>query len=155
MCALHRGESARLAALANHRHLECAELLAFSLGSGASLVQCCDKGPANHIVQAVTTFMDFLGIRNICLRTYGQPRVLWLRRSRARETMRRSWRQRRYTRAHRLEPSTAANAASKDTSDACGSRSRSQLTSPLVSRTRKRLSLPTYGLAHHEISRAD
>ena len=41
--------------------------------SGASLVQWCDKGPANHVVQAVTTFMDFLGLKKICLRTDVSP----------------------------------------------------------------------------------
>ena len=35
--------------------------------SGASFVQCCDKGPATHVVHAVTTFMD-LGLKKICLR---------------------------------------------------------------------------------------
>ena len=40
--------------------------------SGASFVQCCE-GPANHVVQAVTTFMDFLGLKKICLRTDGEP----------------------------------------------------------------------------------
>ena len=39
---------------------------------GASLVQCCDKEP-NHVAQAVTTFMDFLGLEKICLRTDGEP----------------------------------------------------------------------------------
>ena len=32
--------------------------------SGASLVQCCDKGLATHVIQAVTTFMDFLASTN-------------------------------------------------------------------------------------------
>ena len=41
--------------------------------SGASLVQCWDKGPADHVVQAATTFMDFLGLEKICLRTDGEP----------------------------------------------------------------------------------
>ena len=41
--------------------------------SSASLVQCCDKGPANNVVQAVTTFMNFLGLKKICLRTDGEP----------------------------------------------------------------------------------
>ena len=40
--------------------------------SVASLVQCCDKGPANHVVQAVTPFMDFLVLKRICLRTDGE-----------------------------------------------------------------------------------
>ena len=34
---------------------------------------CCDTGPANHVVQAVMTFMDFLGLKKICLRTDGEP----------------------------------------------------------------------------------
>ena len=40
--------------------------------SSASHVQCCDTDPANHVVQAVTTFMDFLGLTKICLRTDGE-----------------------------------------------------------------------------------
>ena len=41
--------------------------------SGASLVQCCDRGQANHVVQAFATSMDFLGLKKICLRTDGEP----------------------------------------------------------------------------------
>ena len=51
----------------------CRELIFLHFPSGASLVQCCDKGPATHVVQAVTTFMDFLGLKKICLRTDGEP----------------------------------------------------------------------------------
>ena len=68
--------------------------------SGASFVQCCDKGPATHVVWAATKFMDFFRPRGSASElTESLPRVLWLRRSRARETMRRSWRQRRATRS--------------------------------------------------------
>ena len=41
-----------------------------------SLVQCCDRRPANHVVQAVSTFMDFQGLKKICLRTDGRT-CLW------------------------------------------------------------------------------
>ena len=53
--------------------------------SGASFVQCCDTGPATHVVQAATTFTDFLVHKRICLRTDGEPAsgALPWRRSRA------------------------------------------------------------------------
>ena len=55
-------------------HLDILTVLNFlHCPSGASFVQCSDKGPATHVVQAVTTFMDFLGLKMICLRTDGEP----------------------------------------------------------------------------------
>ena len=36
-------------------------------------MQCCEWGPATHVVQAVTTFVNFSGLKKICLRTDGEP----------------------------------------------------------------------------------
>ena len=63
------------------------------------------------------------------------PRALQRKRSRARETTRRSWRQRRATRTYRLELLSAVIAAWRDRYDVCGSRSEGQQTRPLRSRT--------------------
>ena len=92
VCAVHRGKKAGLATLANlffdsgpdvsiglclflNRRSDTDILTVPNFKhcfSGASLVQCCDKGQANHVVQAVTTFMDFLGFKKTCLRTAGE-----------------------------------------------------------------------------------
>ena len=157
MCALHRKESTRLAAFANHSFSTAepmCQLDYFFLNrcgdtdiltvqnflhcpSGASLAQCRDKGPANHVVQAVTTFMDFLELKKMC---FCEPmengtRVLQRKQSRLLETTRHSWKRRHDARVLRWVLLSAAIEVYKVRSDACGSLSRRQQTSPLVSRT--------------------
>ena len=98
--------------------------------SVASLVQCCDKGPANHVVQAVTAFMDFLVLKRICLRTDGELASGFPAQARLLETTRHPWKRRHDSRALHWVLLNAAIEVLKVRSDTCGSLSRSQQTSP-------------------------
>ena len=125
--------------------------------SGASLVQCCDRGPPNHVVQAVATFMDFLGLKKICLRTDGEPASGAP--ARAVKIARNEETQLETTSRHLSSSLGAAERSNRsvERSDPMhADRSREVSGHVLWYRGQyPRLVLPTRGLAHHETSRAD
>ena len=155
--ALYRGQSTRLATFANrpffnsgtdvsigphlpepsrwHRHPDSDELPAPSPLVPPSCSVVTKDQQTTLCKRLRHSWISWDSRRSVCEPMVNRPRVLQIRQSWLQETKRHSWKRRHATRFLRWVLLNTAIAVSKVRSDACGSLSRSQQTSPLVSRT--------------------